>query len=128
MTYGGKGREPGRRVHRVGAEQRKVELAGEGLEQGDAVVELVVAQCRGVVADVVHDRRHGVHMAVADWGDPGEVVGQRRPLDRVARVDHQGAVTAALGTHGLHERGHLGQTDVVRGGVGVLKVLEVVPV
>src|SRR4029079_12913206 len=89
-----KSRPPGRGIERVGAQQREVELAGEGAQQLDAVVELVVTKGGGVVADVVHGRGHRVHPAVGDRGDAAEVVGQGRPLDRVARVDHQRVVPA----------------------------------
>jgi hypothetical protein len=93
---GREGRAPGAGIQRVGAEQRKVELIGKSAQQRDPVVELVIAQSGGVVADVVHGRSHRMHIGVGDRGDTREVVGQRRPLDRVARIDHQRVVTPTL--------------------------------
>ena len=79
----------GDRVDRVGAEEREVELGLERPQQRDAVVELVVAERRGVVADEVHRPRHRVDHVAADRLDLGVVVRQRRALDGVAGVQDE---------------------------------------
>ena len=118
----------GRRVDRVRAEEREVELVLEGAQRVEAVVELVVAERGGVVPDLVHRPCHRVDRAVGDRVDLGVVVGQRRALDGVAGVEGEDRLAPALLAHRLDQRGHLGQPDVVVGGVVELGVLEVVPV
>ena len=115
-------------VDRVGAEQREVALRLEGAQGVEAVVELVVAQRRRVVADGVHGLGHRVHGPAGDRVDLGVVVGQRRALDRVAGVEQERVGRPPLGAHRRHQGGDLGQADVVVGRVVVLGVLEVVPV
>ncbi|MCY1224860.1 hypothetical protein D9M72_370370 [compost metagenome] len=66
--------------------------------------------------------RHG------DGADFGKVVGQRRSLDGVARVDGQRALCPPFGPHCLDQRGRLGDADLVARRVRVGRVLEVVPV
>ena len=85
----------GGRVDRVGAEQREVELGLERAQGVDAVVELVVAERGGVVADEVHRVGHRVDAAAGDRLDPGVVVGQRGALDGVAGVERQDRLAAS---------------------------------
>jgi hypothetical protein len=115
-------------VGRVRRQQREVELLLERAQVRDAVVELVVAQRRGVVADRVHGRGHGVLDARRDRLDLRVVVRERGALDGVARVDEERVAVAAVRPDLVHERRDLGQTHVVVGAVVVLRVLEVVPV
>ena len=121
-------RSLGRRVHRVGTQQREVELRLEGAQGVDPVVELVVAQGCCVVADQVHRRGHRVDRAGGDRVDLGVVVGQRRALDGVAGIEGEDRLPGPLRAHRLDQRAHLGQPDVVVGLVVELLVLEVVPV
>ena len=122
------GGRPGRPVDRVGAQQREAQLALEGPQRVHAVVELVVAEGRGVVADRVHRGGHRVDVALRDRVDLGVVVAQRGALDRVTGVEREAAGRAPLLPHRRDEGRDLGQAHVVRRAVGVLRVLEVVPV
>ena len=117
-----------RRVDGVGAEQREVQLRLEGAQRVDAVVELVVAERRGVVPDEVHRVGHRVLRALGDRVDLGVVVGQRGALDGVTGVEGEDRLALAVGPHPLDQRGHLRDADVVLGLVVELGVLEVVPV
>ena len=119
---------PGRPVDRVGAQQREAQLALERPQRVHAVVELVVAEGRGVVADRVHRGGHRVDVPPRDRVDLGVVVAQRGALDRVTGVEREAAGRAPLLPHRRDEGRDLGQAHVVRRAVGVLRVLEVVPV
>jgi hypothetical protein len=57
---------------------------------------------------------HRMHPSVGDRGDTREEAGQRRPLDRAARLDHQRALAPPLRTDRRDSAGHLGQSDIVR--------------
>ena len=127
-TYGREDRGAGVPVDRVRRQQREVALALERAQGVEPVVVLVVAQRGGVVADGVHRGGHRVLRAPGDRVDLGEVVGQRRALDGVPRVEGEAPVGAPLGPHGLDERGGLGDADLVALGVAVGGVAEVVPV
>ncbi len=121
-------RQAGSGVDRIGPEQRVGQLLLEGTEQRDAVVELVVAERCRVVPDQVHGVGHRVHAAGGDRLDLGEVVGERRSLDGVAGVEDEQRVAADPLALRLDQGLHLGDADVVVGGVVVLGVLVVVPV
>src|SRR6478609_5280182 len=104
-------------------------LMTHGLKAGAPVFQSTeLAESGGVVADLVHRGRHRVGRAARDRVDLGVVVREGRALDRVARVDRQRALGADLGTDRLDDRRRLGDADVVGLAVGVLGVLEVVPV
>ena len=122
------GGRPGRPVDRVGAQQREAQLALERPQRVHAVVELVVAEGRGVVADRVHRGGHRVDVPLGDRVDLGVVVAQRGALDRVTGVEREAAGRAPLLPHRRDEGRDLGQAHVVGRAVGVLRVLEVVPV
>jgi hypothetical protein len=118
----------GRVVDRVRAQQRERQLRLELPQQRDAVVELVVAQGRGVISDRVHRRGHRVDAAGSDRLDLGVVVRQGSALDRVARIDEERAGSSSVLTDLVDQRGDLRETEVVLGLVVVLGILEVVPV
>lgn len=128
MTHGLKTGAPVFQSTELAESRGKSSLLLERPQRVEAVVVLVVAEGGGVVADLVHRRGHRVRRAAGDGVDLGVVVGQRRALDRVAGVDRQGALATDLGPDRLDDRGGLGHADVVGLGVGVLGVLEVVPV
>ena len=128
MTHGLKTGAPVFQSTELADSSGKFELLLEGAQGVEAVVVLVVAERGGVVADLVHRGRHGVRRAAGDRVDLGVVVRERCALDRVAGVDRQGALGADLGTDRLDDRRRLGDADVVGLAVGVLDVLEVVPV
>ena len=115
-------------VDRVRRQQREVALPLERAQRVEPVVVLVVAQRRGVVADRVHRGGHRVLRAGGDRVDLGEVVGQRRALDGVPRVEREAVVGTALGAHRLDERRGLRDADLVALAVAVGGVAEVVPV
>ena len=100
----------------------------EGPQQVEAVVELVVAEGGGVVADGVHGLGHGVHGSAGDRLDLGVVVRERRALDGVTGVEGDGVAGADLLADHLDEGRGLGDADVAVARVVVLGVLVVVPV
>ena len=121
-------RAPGVPVDRVRREQRVTALLLEGAQGVEAVVELVVAERRGVVADGVHRGGHRMLRPARDGVDLGVVVGERGALDRVARIEGDAGVRPALLPDRLDEGRRLRDADLVAVAVAVGRVVEVVPV
>ncbi len=111
--------------HGVRTQQREVQLVLEPPEQVDAVVELVVAQRRRVVAERVHRGGHRVDAAAVD---PGVAIGQGSALDGVTGVEEHDRSGPPLGADRGDEGRDLGQADVVVRGIVVLGAGVVVPV
>jgi hypothetical protein len=61
-------RPVGARVHGVGGQRRRVHLTDPLVQQREAVLELVVAQCHGIEADGVHLQCYRVDLAVVVIG------------------------------------------------------------
>ena len=122
------GRTLGPGVQGIRPEQREVELPFVGPQQRYAVVELMIAERRGVVLHGVHRGRHRVDDLATDGVDLRVVVRERRALDGVSRIDQQRVLIAPGGPQRIDQARHLGQPDVVVRRVLVLGVLEVVPI
>jgi hypothetical protein len=119
---------PGGDLADVCAQQREVQLTLPGAEQRYAVIELVITEGDGVIAHLIHGKRHGMLDCSGSGCDLGKVVGQRRSLNGVAGVQGDAVSRSTLGPHRLDESGGLGNADSVARGVGVGHVLEVVPI
>ena len=116
-------------VDDVRAEHRVVDGAGVGVQQVQAVVELVIADDLRVVADGVVRGGHGVlDTGLGDRLLLGVVVGQRGPLQEVPVVDDEDAVRTAGLADRVDDRADPRQAGGVTGALGVRRVLEVVPV
>ena len=116
-------------VHGIGGEHGRVHLRDPVVEEFEAVVELVVAEGDGVVAERVHLRGHRVDRAGLGDGLDGRVVEpERRALDGVAGVEQQGALATAIGADLVDDARDASKADGVARAVAVGRVLVVVPV
>ncbi len=124
------GRAQRLRIQSIRTQNRETTLLLELPQRRNAVIELVIAQGRRVIADRVHRLRHRMHRAVrpGDRIDLRIVVRQLRTLNRVTRIDQQSVAPPLLGTHLIHQRRNLGKTHIVVRLVIELRIREVIPV
>jgi len=98
----------------------------EGVEEIEAVVELVVSDVGRVVAHDVERRRERVDQVFGPGLVPGEEGTQGVSLDGVAVVHQRHALRPAFGPDAFHDGGQLGQPGLRFTGPGLVAV--VVPV
>jgi len=110
----------------VGSEQQRVELLLEGVEEIEAVVELVVSDVDRVVAHDVERRRKRVNQVPGPGFVPGEEGAQGISLDGVAVVHQHHALRPTLGSDAFDDGGQLGQPGFRLTGPGLVAI--VVPV
>ena len=79
-------------VRRHNGEARSGE---RGAEEGEAVIELVVAQTGRGIAELIHRPVHRVNLSGLEWLLDGHVVAQRIALDRVTGIEEQRFFTSA---------------------------------
>ena len=119
-------RQPRAGIDDVGSEQQRVELLLEGVEEIEAVVELVVSDVDRVVAHDVERRRKRVNQVPGPGFVPGEEGAQGISLDGVAVVHQHHALRPTLGSDAFDDGGQLGQPGFRLTGPGLVAI--VVPV
>ncbi len=102
-------------LDQIGRDEGKVGAGEGGVEEVEAVVELVIAQRADLIAERVHGGDGGVRL-VGEAALIGDIVAERVALDHVAIVDEYGV--AGFGADRLDERGGAGEAHGVVGGVG----------
>jgi hypothetical protein len=90
-------------LHHVDREHRGARTRAGEAQEVQPAVELVVARCRGVVAEAVEQRDGGMHLARGQRFGARHHVAERTALEDLAVVDEQ--AVARLGACRIDERG-----------------------
>ncbi len=109
-----------RAAHQIGADEREIRAGNHLVHERQAVVELVVAERRALVAQEVHALHDRVDVALLHALFIGDVVAHRAALQQVAIVDQHGV--AGFGADRIDQRGGARQAHRVVRLVGVIVV------
>ena len=107
-------------AHQIGADDRETGALQGTIEEFKAVIELVVAQRAGIVAEGIECCDGGVDVTLVKALFIGVVVAHRIALDQVTIVEQHRI--AGLGADGFDDGGGARQAHRVVGGVGIVVI------